>query len=185
MNKQTFILQLKRELEPLKQSARQEILADFEEHFANGQAQGKTEDQVAQELGSPKELAQEYIESAEGNEKSINAGGIGRGILTAFGLLLFDAMILIPITAAFFAIVVSLWAVPLSLFASSIALVVYPLINIAFAIPYIVSLLVAIALLALSVAMGIGMFYMSKYFIKFVAEIGKAQYRIIVGGSRG
>ena len=54
MNKQTFMAQLKRNLMPLKQSTRQEILADFEEHFKDGELSGKIADQVAEELGDPK-----------------------------------------------------------------------------------------------------------------------------------
>ncbi len=186
MNKQTFMSQLKRHLLPLKQSTRQEILTDFEEHFQNGSMSGKTAQQVAQELGDPKELAQQYLSSAEAGDKTSIPENVGRGIFAAFGLLLLDAMIMIPIVASLFAVVVSLWTIPISFAASSIALLIYPLFTaFTFAIPYYLTLLISISFLGLSVATAIGMFYLSKYFIKFVVSFAKMHYRIIVGGSRG
>ena len=186
MNKQTFITQLKRALEPLKQGAQLEILADFEEHFANGQASGKTEAQVAEELGNPRELAQQYIAESEDNEKkAINAGRVGRSMFVAFGLLLLDAIIMIPLIASVFAVIVSLWAVPLSLAASSIALFLLPLLNfISFAamVPYWLAIIVALSLLGLAVAMSVGMFYVSRYFIKFLVDFARLHKRVIVGG---
>ncbi len=183
MNKQTFMSQLKRHLMPLKQSARQEILADFEEHFQNGTLSGKTALQVAEELGNPRELAKQYISASETDKKSNIPEKVGKGIMIGFGLLLLDAIIMIPIIASLFAVLISLWTVPLSLAAGSIALIIYPIVtSFTFAIPYFLSLMISIALFGLSVAMVIGLLYISKYFIKIVVKYAVAHYKIIVGG---
>lgn len=63
MNKNQFLYELQQALEPVDQDMMLEILADFEEHFANGIQQGRTEDQLAQELGQPSEIARAYKES--------------------------------------------------------------------------------------------------------------------------
>ncbi len=186
MNKQSFINQLKRELGPLKQSTKLEIMGDIEEHFASGQASGKTEEQLAQELGSPKELAQQYIQQAEENERAaISTGAVGRTLLASVGLFLLDVMIMIPIIVSLFAVIVSLWTVPLSLGVTAIALILLPLLAfMGFTIPYWICIILAIALTALAVAFAIGMIYLSKYFFLMVAAYAKAHYKIIKGGLR-
>ena len=182
MNKQLFMTELKRSLTPLKQSTRLEIIADMEEHFANGKASGKSEEQVSGELGDPKELAREYIAEAEADEKAaVSAGKVGRSIMSAFGLLLLDAIIVIPIIASLFAVLVSLWAAALSIGVSAGFLIFAPLLM-ALPLPYYLILLAAIALIGLAIAFVIGLYYLSKYFVKMVVKYAKAHYRIIVGG---
>lgn len=67
MNKNEFLYTLKQHLVGLDQEQTQEILADFEEHFANGLQQGKSEQELAQELGDPGDIGRQYQESlAEG-----------------------------------------------------------------------------------------------------------------------
>ena len=182
MNKQQFMTELKHSLTPLKLSTRLEITADIEEHFANGKASGKSEEQVSGELGDPKELASQYIAEAEADEKAaISAGKVGRSIMSAFGLLLLDAIIVIPIIASLFAVLVSLWATALAVGVSAGCLVFAPLFM-ALPLPYYLILLAAIALIALAIAFVIGLYYLSKYFVKMVVRYAKAHYRIIVGG---
>ena len=183
MDKQMFIKTMNRELEPLKQAARQEILADFEEHFENGKSSGKTEQQVAEELGNPRELAAQYVAEAASDEKrGIQAGKVGRSIMAAFGLLLLDVMIIIPIVASLFAVVLSLWTIPLAVGFSAGALIFLPLFGMPLVVSYWLILVISIALLAFAVASFIGMIYLSKYFIKAVVKLAKAHYSVIVGG---
>ncbi len=67
MNKNQFIQILQQELAKLGPAAVSEILADFEEHFTNGLARGKTESEISAELGDPYEIARQYIDgTAEG-----------------------------------------------------------------------------------------------------------------------
>ncbi len=182
MNKQRFMSELKHELTPLKQSTRLEIIADMEEHFANGKASGKTEQRVSEELGDPKELAREYIAVAESDEKSaISAGQVGRSIMSAFGLLLLDLIIVIPIVASLFGALISLWATALAIGVSGGAVIFLPLFGISiFSYPLMV--LIALALMSIAIAFSIGLFYLSKYFIKLIIKYAKAHYKIIVGG---
>jgi uncharacterized membrane protein len=186
MNKKEFMSQLKRALLPLRQSARQEILTDLEEHFKDGASLGKTDLEVSEELGNPKELAQQYLTSAKADEKASIPENVGRGIFVGFGLLLLDAMIVIPIAAGIFAAIIGLWAVPISFFASSIALIIYPFFSVvSMTIPYYLTFMVSIALMGFAAASGIGLFYLSKHYIKVIVRLAKMHYKMIVGGSRG
>lgn len=59
MNKKTYMEELKKSLQVFGEDVQDEIVSDYEEHFAMGLQEGKTEDQIAQELGSIKELTLE------------------------------------------------------------------------------------------------------------------------------
>lgn len=61
MDKQTYLRKLRRALKDLPPEVVNEIIADYQEHFDSGKAQGKSEQQISSELGNPKEVAQEYL----------------------------------------------------------------------------------------------------------------------------
>lgn len=63
MNKNEFIAAMEKQLLRLPKSDRDDILNDFETHFARGLAEGKTEEDVSAELGDPAELAAVYLEN--------------------------------------------------------------------------------------------------------------------------
>lgn len=60
MNKQQFIESLKKELTMNKAQNIEDILSDYEEHFAGALEAGKSEEQIIKALGSPAEIAQNY-----------------------------------------------------------------------------------------------------------------------------
>lgn len=62
MNKREFLDELAQELSSLSVTERNEILNDYDEHFKIGVESGKSEEEIAENLGSPKELAESYIE---------------------------------------------------------------------------------------------------------------------------
>lgn len=64
MNKQQFMFTLSQNLKPLGQSAVQDILADFDDHFRNGLDAGHSEDEIANELGNPAEIARQYLDES-------------------------------------------------------------------------------------------------------------------------
>jgi len=62
MTKQAFLSELKRELSQVNESLYEEILADINDHFAAGAAQGKTEEEICQNLGQPEAIAAQVLE---------------------------------------------------------------------------------------------------------------------------
>lgn len=187
MNKQSFIYQMDGALQRLKPEERKEILADFEEHFANGLAGGKTEEEVAKELGDPLVLAAQYTEGLPEPQQPVTASGVARGILAGFALILFDAIIAIPVISILIAVWVTLWSVVISLFAVSLALFVAPFVAWGVFSGLLAGLgafVLGIAMLALTALAGIGMVYVTKWFFKGLAEYVKAHIRIIKGGSK-
>lgn len=61
MTKTEFLQQLYNHLLPLAAAERDEIIADFEEHFQAGEESGKTEEQICEELGNPYSCALQYL----------------------------------------------------------------------------------------------------------------------------
>lgn len=88
MTKNEYMEKLNEALSGFDSEIRDEIVADYEEHFEAGQANGKTDDEIAEELGSIEDLVNE-LNSFTGkdktaetntNESFINAEKIEKGI---------------------------------------------------------------------------------------------------------
>lgn len=62
MTKNDFLNTLYQSLLYLPAKERQEILQDYEEHFAAGAEEGKLEEEICRALGDPKEIAQTYLQ---------------------------------------------------------------------------------------------------------------------------
>lgn len=63
MNKSEFIAAMEAQLLRLPKADRDDILNDYESHFINGIAEGRTEEEVSAQLGDPVELAAVYLEN--------------------------------------------------------------------------------------------------------------------------
>ncbi len=62
MTKSEYLSALKHKLESFNMELQQEIMEDYEQHFAEGLAAGKTEDEIIEELGSIEDMIQELPE---------------------------------------------------------------------------------------------------------------------------
>ncbi|MCY3036308.1 DUF1700 domain-containing protein [Aerococcus urinae] len=63
MKKEEFIDLLRFYLHKLPNSVINDILSDYQEHFQIAMNQGKSEEEICQELGSPKQIAKEYLDN--------------------------------------------------------------------------------------------------------------------------
>jgi uncharacterized membrane protein len=99
MLKDEFIHILESSLTGLSEVDRKDILHDYEEHFAIGYLNGRTEQEIATALGDPRTLGKEFnaITLVKKAEETPSASGIGRAILATVGLGLFNLIVvLIP-----------------------------------------------------------------------------------------
>lgn len=104
MNKIDFLNELYYYLESLPKNEKEEIIADFREHFREGTAEGKTEEQICSELGTPFECARQYVGD---DVMQAKAGKYSKTNKKTFWTVAFfwnviQAIISIPITFAFF-----------------------------------------------------------------------------------
>ncbi|WP_143522332.1 DUF1700 domain-containing protein, partial [Pseudomonas sp. 2822-17] len=70
MNRIEFLKELSSSLTELPAAERADIMEDFEEHFANGKVEGKTEEEISKALGKPQQIGKDlsanyHIEKAE------------------------------------------------------------------------------------------------------------------------
>ncbi|EIA6623237.1 DUF1700 domain-containing protein [Listeria monocytogenes] len=124
MNKQDFLNELNQRLELLDPKERRELLSDYQEHFRNGIEAGKSEEQIVFDLGSPEEIAADIIsergireEPAEMDyyyyvpRKNQNENrSVSKQILIGVGLFFLDICLIIPIMVSLWSLVISLWA---------------------------------------------------------------------------
>jgi uncharacterized membrane protein len=102
MNRQAFISRLREGLAGLPPGAADEIVADYEAHFAEGEATGRSEAQIAQALGDPGRLARELKAEAglKRWEERRSPNAAAGAIFAVLGLGAIDLLILLPILGA-------------------------------------------------------------------------------------
>jgi uncharacterized membrane protein len=99
MTRQAFLARLREGLRGLTPSMIDDIVADYETHFAEGAAAGRSEEDVAAALGDPGRLARE-LRAEHGlkrweAERSPSAGA--GAVFAVLGLGAIDLLILLPI----------------------------------------------------------------------------------------
>src|SRR5690606_38050979 len=92
MNREQYLQVLEHELRKLDAAERDDILLDFQEHFDAGLDQGKSEEDIAKALGSPKQVAKELLADAYLNkaESKLTTGNVLKAIWAAIGLSFFN-----------------------------------------------------------------------------------------------
>lgn len=105
MKKADFLNELYYYLGTLPNREKEEIIADFREHFREGEAAGKSEEQICNELGTPFECARQYVgdEVMQGFVNSKTNKKSGKTFWTvALIWNIIQAFISIPLTFAIF-----------------------------------------------------------------------------------
>lgn len=111
MNKDEYIGKLTKLLRKLPKEEREDIISDYEEHFAIGMEKGRSEEEISKALGNPKTLAKqikaEYMVKRAEDKQS--AGSMFEAVLSAAGLGIFNlifvavpALILIAVLLTLF-----------------------------------------------------------------------------------
>ena len=113
MNRAHFMAQLRDGLAGLHHSDINDIVADYESHFADGAADGRTQEEVAAALGDPVRLARELRAEIGFRrwEENRSAGNFLGVVLALLGLATIDFIILLPflcfLAALFFGLAVA------------------------------------------------------------------------------
>jgi uncharacterized membrane protein len=119
MTRAEFLQRLRKGLSRLPASVTQEIMTDYEAHFADGAQAGRSEADVAAALGDPARLARELRAEAglKRWEEEKNPSAAIAAIIAVVGLGALDLLILLPLL---FGVV----TVMIALFTASLAVVV-------------------------------------------------------------
>jgi uncharacterized membrane protein len=99
MSRQVFMSRLREGLRGLPPQAIDDIAADYEAHFAEGEAAGRSEAEVAAALGDPARLAREQRTEAglKRWETERNPSAAANAVFAVLGLGAIDLLILLPI----------------------------------------------------------------------------------------
>jgi uncharacterized membrane protein len=99
MSRQEFLARLRDGLRELPPKAIDDIVADYEAHFAEGEAAGRSETEVAAALGDPGRLARELRTEAglKRWETERNPSAAASAVFAVLGLGAIDVLILLPI----------------------------------------------------------------------------------------
>ncbi|WP_342553187.1 DUF1700 domain-containing protein [Paenibacillus sp. FSL R7-0652] len=128
MNRQQFMQAMEKHLRPLDPLERAELLADYDQHFAIGLREGRSEEEISRELGRPEEIAREalgdryeahtysdisgtdpfYAPPFGERQPAVNRNRAARNFFALIGLIFLNLMLMIPIG-------LSLWSVWLTI----------------------------------------------------------------------
>src|SRR6185369_10201476 len=117
MTRQAFMARLREGLAGLPAQTVADIVADYETHFADGVAAGRSEEDVAAALGDPGRLARELRAEAglKAWEENRNPSGAAAAVFAVLGLGAIDILVLLPVlmgvAGAMFGIAVAVIAV--------------------------------------------------------------------------
>src|SRR3954463_15031993 len=102
MKRAHFMAQLRDGLAGLHHTDIGDIVSDYERHFADGAADGRTEDEISAALGDPSRLARELRAEVGFKrwEENRSAGNFLGVVLALLGLATIDFVIMLPVLCA-------------------------------------------------------------------------------------
>ena len=201
MNKKEYLEELSKVLRKLPKEDREDIISDYQEHFAIGLEKGRTEEEISKALGNPKNVAKQIkadnmVKIAE-NKPSM--GSIIGAILATMGLGLFNLIfVAIPVLVVAVIILV-LFVAGFAMIFAGIYWVLSPLLHLIFpqlVLPQlfnsqgsaIFNTLVIIAggvgLTAGGIILVVAMAYITKWFYELMIKYLKLNLKIIKGRKR-
>lgn len=181
MNQKSFLSKMKHELKGISPKEQQEILSDYTEHFEAGKLEGRTEEEIAQELGDPKIIAKEMMMTSrlEQAEQQHSFTNIMRAVLATVSLSFFNLVIVLGPAIALFAIYITMWCISASFVLGGVALLFNALLGNS-ASP-LTNMFTFSALSGLGLIFGVGMAYISKPLYKAAIRYMKWNVKIAKG----
>jgi len=118
MNRAMFLSELRMGLSGLPQNEIDETVTDYEAHFSEGMAAGRSEAAIASALGDPARLARELRAEAGFKrwETERSAGSLFGAVIALLGLATLDLIFLIPFVCVVCAILLGMLVAAIALF---------------------------------------------------------------------
>lgn len=182
MTKDQFLKELHSSLKRLSSAERQDILHDYEEHFAIGLEAGKTEEQIAASLGSPNQIAKEllaefHLEKAEATATTAN---IIRAVWAAIGLGFFNLVIVLGPFIGLVGVIFAGWAASIGFICTPLLVLANAVINPS-AFKWF-DIFFSMALCGAGIFIAIGMYFATKAIAKGFVRYLKFNVTLVKGG---
>lgn len=184
MNKKQFLQELGSALGVLSSVERRDILQDYEEYFAIGHEEGKSEEAIASSLGSPRQIGKELAAShqVERAKSSATAGNVIRAVWAVIGLGFFNLIIVLGPFVALIGALAAGWA-------AGGAGVTFPLLVLVSAAMNAgtfewFDLFFSVACAGIGLFVLIGMFFATKAIVKVFIRYLKFNASLVKGGLR-
>ena len=180
MSRQAFLDRLRLGLAGLPAATIAEIVADHEAHFAEGEAAGRSEAEVAQALGDPGRLARELRAEAglKRWEAERNPSAAAAAVFAVLGLGAIDLLILLPIVLSIAGTLLGLFVAVIALFgAGGLVFTVGPFMDPPGGVA--TALLAGIGLMAGSVSLGAIVSLVTVGFVNLLVWYGRLHYRLL------
>ncbi len=189
MNKKDFINKLSSCLGGIPVEERQDVINDFEEHFKEAMAEGRTEEEIADSLGDPKALANQFKANilVSKAEKTTSAINITRAVLATLGLGFFNLIFILGPFCCYcsgvdFPVCISnfYYSCGIAVFLASIFGPLFPQ-YFAVLISPAVAIFASIGVTLFGILFFVGCIYLSKVFYRLFVRYIKFNLRIITG----
>lgn len=184
MNRKQFLQQLEDSLQNLPHDERGDILQDYEEYFTIGLEEGKTEEEIATSLGSPRQIGKELAAShqVEKAHTTATAGNVMRAVWAVIGLGFFNLVIVLGPLVALAGILIAGWAAGGAFVASPLIVLVSNVVN--WGTFQWFDVFVSLALCGIGLFIVIGMFFATKAITKGFLRYLKFNASLVKGGLR-
>ncbi len=193
MNREQFLARLGKALRGMSAAEQREILADYDEHFRSGLAEGRSEEEIARALGNPAALGGSYrVESlTDRTRQGWGPADVMRAVFASLSLGLFNAIIVLGPFVGLLGVLAGLWAAAGSLAVAGVACMLGAVVG-PF-LPYLAGITVwnalfvffaGVALAALGLLSVVGMAALTRWFTVLVSRYVRFNARIITGRKR-
>ena len=123
MTRAEFCAALRTALAGMPEAAIADVVSDYETHFAEGIAAGRSEEDIAQALGEPARLARELRTEAglQRWEQKRTPGNAVAAVFALIGLGAIDIIVLVPLLVTFIGVLIGAFFWTLGIFAGGVA----------------------------------------------------------------
>ena len=188
MTKKDFFTRLEKGMKGVPREYKQEILSDFEHHFDDAEADGRTEDEICSSLGNPTMIGKAsrvefLVKEAETRKSTKN---VFRAILAAAGLSLVNVLFVLAPFVSVWTVITSIWAVAAGLALGGVGSIVGMIFS-SFLRSYLGGTISSVLFMvfsgigisALGVLLGFGMYYVTRWFYRVTLSYIKINISII------
>ena len=180
MTRQDFIARLKTGLAGLPLQAQADIVADYETHFTEGEAAGRSEADIAAALGDPERLARELRTEAGARrwQTERNPEAAAAAVFAVLGLGAIDVLVLLPILVGVVSVLCAFFIVAIVFFCiGAVVLTTGPLAGAAASVA--AQMLGGLGLMACSVASASVLTLISIGLVNALIWYGRLHYQLL------